>query len=62
MARNQGMSKLYRPVLTIPACVLVSAIGLVDPSVSGSSSPSARRTIISMLLIAALAIVWNLIG
>jgi len=37
------MLKAQRFTLTMPACVVVSAIGLVDPSLNGSNSPSARR-------------------
>ena len=58
----QHSPKPYRFTLTIPACVRTSATGLVDPAVSGSSSPSARRTIMCMLLIARMALVWNLLG
>jgi hypothetical protein len=41
---RQGMLKLYFSIRTIPACATVDAIGRVDPSVSASSAPSARRT------------------
>src|SRR5258708_38640649 len=40
---RQGMLKAQRFTLTMPACVLVSAIGLVERSLNGSHSPSARR-------------------
>jgi hypothetical protein len=43
------MLKPYRFTLQIPACIAVDAIGQVDPSVSGSSSPSARVTNFSMI-------------
>jgi len=38
------MLKAYRFTRQIPACVTVDAIGRVDPSVNGSSAPSARAT------------------
>jgi hypothetical protein len=47
---RQGISKLYRFILQMLACVLVSAIGRVDPSVNGSSSPSARRANFSTIV------------
>jgi hypothetical protein len=43
-ARRQAMTKAYRITLQIPACVLVAATGLVERSVIGSGSSSARRT------------------
>jgi hypothetical protein len=42
-ASRQSMLKAYFFTRTIPACVTVDAVGRVDPSVSGSSSPSALR-------------------
>src|SRR5260221_5772302 len=39
----QGISKAYRFTLTMPACRRVCATGLVDPSTSGSNSPSAGQ-------------------
>src|SRR5260221_10557325 len=39
----QGISKAYRFTLTMPACRRVCATGLVDPSTSGSNSPSAVK-------------------
>src|SRR5260370_8952952 len=39
----QGISKAYRFTLTMPACRRVCATGLVDPSTSGSNSPSAGK-------------------
>src|SRR5258708_17645224 len=47
----QGISKAYRFTLTMPACRRVCATGLVDPSTSGSKSPSAgqgKHTTISL--------------
>src|SRR5258707_13748658 len=45
----QGISKAYRFTLTMPACRRVCATGLVDPSTSGSNSPSAVRVNRSMI-------------
>jgi hypothetical protein len=33
------MSKANCFILTMPACVLVSAIGMIEPAVSGCNSP-----------------------
>jgi hypothetical protein len=40
-----GISKLKHRTLTIPTWFRTSATAAVDPSVSGTSSPSARRVI-----------------
>jgi hypothetical protein len=49
-ARIGVMRALNRFTATMPACVLVSAMGFVEPSVSGSSSPSGRRRIATITI------------
>src|SRR5258708_12164116 len=41
---RQGMLKPQRFTLTFPACVVVSAISLADPSPNASNSPSSSYT------------------
>jgi hypothetical protein len=48
---RQGMSKVYRLTLQIPAWVTVNPIGLVERSISGSSTRSARATTIATITI-----------
>jgi hypothetical protein len=50
MARIQDMSRAYRFTLTMPACVRVYAIGLVDPAVSGSFAIGATTNCLNDLV------------
>ena len=54
------MSKLYRFTLVMPACITVGAMRALADHIT--DEPDRPPLIICMLLIAALAIIWNLLG